>query len=82
MISFLGWGFKCVGEKKTWRRAVVCCCDGEVAGLVRIGSTGVGGRSRRSGEEEAGWIGKSMHHTLFAARLLNGGVCVCVVYWS
>jgi hypothetical protein len=48
---------------------------------------GVGGGSRRSGEEEAGGIGRRQnhtrqHHTLVAARLVTGGVCVCVVYWS
>ena len=45
---------------------------------------GVGGGSRRSCEEEAGGIGRRQHHTLVAARLVTGGVgvCVCVVYWS
>jgi hypothetical protein len=45
--------------------------------MVRIGSVGVGGRSRRSGEEEAGGIGRKQHHALVAARLMTGGVCVC-----
>jgi hypothetical protein len=39
---------------------------------------GVGGGSRRSGEEEAGGIGRRQHHALVAARLVTGGVCVCV----
>ena len=47
---------------------------------------GVGGGSRRSGEEEAGGLGRRQHHPLVAARLVTGGVCVCVcvcgVYWS
>ena len=45
---------------------------------------GVGGGSRRSGEEEAGGVGRRPHHPLVAARLVTGGVCVCVfvVYWS
>jgi hypothetical protein len=50
--------------------------------LVRIG---VSGGSRRSGEEEAGWIGRRQHHTLVAARLVTGDACLCVecvVYWS
>ena len=48
---------------------------------------GVGEGSRRSGEEEAGVIGRRQYHALFAARLVTGGVCVCVcvcvcvVYW-
>jgi hypothetical protein len=52
-------------------------------GVVGIG---VGGGSRRSGEEEAGGLGRRQHHPLVAARLVTGGVCVCVcvcgVYWS
>ena len=47
--------------------------------MVRIE---VGGRSRRSGEEEAEGLGRRPHHALVAARLVRGGVCVCVVYWS
>jgi hypothetical protein len=47
--------------------------------MVRIE---VGGRSRRSGEEEAGGLARRQHHALVAARLVRGGVCVCVVYWS
>jgi hypothetical protein len=47
---------------------------------------GVGGGSRRSGEEEAGGLGRRQHHPLVAARLVTGGVCVCDcvcgVYWS
>ena len=43
--------------------------------MVRIE---VGGRSRRSGEEEAGGFGRRPHHALVAARLVRGGVCVCV----
>ena len=49
---------------------------------------GCGGGSRRSGEEEAGEIGRRQHHALVALRLVTGGVgrCVCVfvrvVYWS
>ena len=47
---------------------------------------GVGGGSGRSGEEEAGGLGRRQHHPLVAARLVTGGVCVCVcvcgVYWS
>ena len=39
---------------------------------------GVGGGSRRSGEEEARGIGRRQHHALVAVRLVNGGVCVCV----
>jgi hypothetical protein len=39
---------------------------------------GVGEGSRRSGEEEAGVIGRRQYHALFAARLVTGGVCVCV----
>ena len=45
-------------------------------GMVGIG---VGGGSRRSGEEEAGGVGRRQHHVLVAARLVTGGVCVCVV---
>ena len=52
-------------------------------GVVGIG---VGGGSRRSGEEEAGGLGRRQRHPLVAARLVTGGVCVCVcergVYWS
>ena len=50
-------------------------------GLVGIG---VGEGSRRSGEEEAWGLGRRQHHPLVAARLVTGGVCVCVcgVYWS
>ena len=43
--------------------------------MVRIE---VGGRSRRSGEEEAGGLGRRQHHALVAMRLVTGGVCVCV----
>jgi hypothetical protein len=50
---------------------------------------GVGGRTRRIGEEEAGGLGRRQHHALVAARLVTGGVyvppacvCVCGVYWS
>ena len=47
---------------------------------------GVGGGSRRSGEEEAGGLGRRQRHPLVASRLVTGGVCVCVcvrgVYWS
>jgi len=45
---------------------------------------GVGGGSRRSGEEEAWGLGRRQHHTLVAAGLVTGDVCVCVcvVYWS
>ena len=39
---------------------------------------GVGGGSRRSGEEEAGGLGRRQHHPLVAARLVTGGVCVCL----
>jgi hypothetical protein len=39
---------------------------------------GVGGGSRRSGEEEAGGLGRRRHLALFAARLVTGSVCVCV----
>ena len=39
---------------------------------------GVGGGSRRSGEEEAGGLGRRQHHPLVAARLVTGGVCVCM----
>jgi hypothetical protein len=35
---------------------------------------GVGGGSRRS----AGGLGRRQHHALVAARLVTGGVCVCV----
>ena len=45
--------------------------------MVVVG-IGVGGGSRRSGEEEAGVIGRRQYHALFAARLVTGGVCVCV----
>jgi hypothetical protein len=38
---------------------------------------GVGGGSMRSGEEEAGGLGRRQHHPLVAARLVTGGVCVC-----
>jgi len=31
----------------------------------------------RSGEEEAGGLGRRQHHPLVAARLVTGGVCVC-----
>ena len=44
-------------------------------GVVGIG---VGGGSRRSGEEEAGGLGRRQHHPLVAARFLTGGVCVCM----
>jgi len=47
---------------------------------------GVGGGYRRSGEEEAWEFGRRQHHALVAARLVTGGVCVCVcvfgVCWS
>jgi hypothetical protein len=43
--------------------------------MIRIG---IGGGYRRSGEEEAGWIGRRQHHTL-AARLVTGDACVCVL---
>jgi hypothetical protein len=47
---------------------------------------GVGGGSRRIGEEEAGGLGRRQHLPLVATRLVTGGVCVCVcvcgVYWS
>ena len=46
-----------------------------VGGVVGIGG---GGGSRRSGEEEAGGLGRRQHHPLVAARLVTGGVCVCV----
>jgi hypothetical protein len=46
--------------------------------MVRIG---FGGGSRRSGEEEAGGIGRRQHNALVAARFVTRGVCVCVVYW-
>ena len=36
---------------------------------------GIGGGSRRSGEEEAGGIGRRQHNALVAASLLTGGVC-------
>ncbi len=39
---------------------------------------GVGGGSWRSGEEEAGGLGRRQHHPLVAARLVTEGVCVCV----
>ena len=39
---------------------------------------GVGGGSRRSSEEEAGGLGRRQHHPLVAARLVTGGVGVCV----
>ncbi len=39
---------------------------------------GVGGRSRRSGEEDAGGLGRRQLHPLVAARLVTGGVCLCV----
>ena len=39
---------------------------------------GVGGGSRRSGEEEAWGLGRRQHHALVAARLVTGDVCVCV----
>ena len=39
---------------------------------------GVGGGSRRSGEEEAGGLGRRQRHALVAARLVTGGVCVCL----
>jgi hypothetical protein len=39
---------------------------------------GFGGGSRRSGEEEAGGLGRRQYHALVAARLVTGGVCVCV----
>ena len=44
---------------------------------------GVGGGSRRSGEEEAGGLGRRQHHPLVAARLVTGGVCVfvCLCVW-
>jgi hypothetical protein len=36
---------------------------------------GIGGGSRRSGEEEAGGIGRRQHNALVAASLVTGGVC-------
>ena len=42
---------------------------------------GVGGRTRRIGEEEAGGLGRRQHHALVAARLVTGGVYVCVCVW-
>ena len=42
---------------------------------------GVGGGSRRSGEEEAGGLGRRQHHPLVAARLVTGDVCVCLCVW-
>ena len=54
--------------------------DGKMVGI------GVGGGSRRIGEEEAGGLGRRQHLPLVATRLVTGGVCVCVcvcgVYWS
>ncbi len=41
---------------------------------------GVGGGSRRSGEEEAGGLGRSQHHPLVAARLVCVCVFVCVLF--
>ena len=45
--------------------------------------TEVGGGSRRSGEEEAGGLGRRQHHALVAARLVT--VCtfvnICEVSW-
>jgi hypothetical protein len=38
----------------------------------------VGGGSRRSGEEEAGGLGRRQYHALIAACLVTGGVCLCV----
>ena len=51
--------------------------------MVVVG-IGVGGGSRRSGEEEAGGLGRRQHHALVAARLVTGGVSVsvCGVDWS
>ena len=39
--------------------------------VVEMVGIGVGGGSRRSGEEEAGGLGRRQHHAL-----------VCGVYWS
>jgi hypothetical protein len=49
----------------------------------RDGWDRVGWGSRRSDEEKAGGICRRQHNTLIAARLVTGGVCVCVclVYW-
>ena len=46
-----------------------------------MGGMGIVGGSRRSEEEEAGGIGRRQHHALVAARLVTGGVCVCVCAW-
>jgi hypothetical protein len=47
-----------------------------------VDGIGVGGGSRRSGEEEARGLGRRQHHPLVAARLVTGDVCVfvCVVF--
>jgi hypothetical protein len=39
---------------------------------------GVGGGSRRRGEEEAGGLGRRQHRALVAAPLVTGGVCARV----
>ena len=44
----------------------------------RDGSEGVGGGSRRRGEEEAGGLGRRQHRALVAAPLVTGGVCARV----
>jgi hypothetical protein len=59
------------------RRRRCCGGVGEAAGWL---GWGFGGGYRRSGEEEARGIGRRQHHTLVAARLVTGGVCVCVVF--
>ena len=48
----------------------------------RDGWEGVGGGSRRSGEKEAGGLGRRQHHALVAAGGVCVCVCLCVVYWS
>ncbi len=45
--------------------------------MVGIGA-GAGSRRMLSGEEEAGELGRTQHYPLVAARLVTGGVCVCV----
>ena len=39
--------------------------------VVEMVGIGVGGGSRRSGEEEAGGLGRRQHHPLVAARLVT-----------
>jgi hypothetical protein len=59
----------------------VCGSGGGVVGI------GVGGESRRSGEEEAGGLGRRQHHPS-GCRASRDWRCVCVcvcvfgVYWS